>query len=165
MATLEWLPPLVPLSDYDGDWNRFVEAIYRIYKHDFVEDPPSFARLSVRRQVLPVDQGKEATFWHLISEGPNEENRTPDLRRCERIRWPRPIIAHSGEPPLKVWQNVRDRGPRVCIWLEDIDYLVILARRERYVVLLTAYPVTRAHHKEKLRREYEAYTKTKAAPY
>lgn len=35
--------------------------------------------------------GKEATFWHMIQEGRIEEDRTPDIRRCERIRWPKPI--------------------------------------------------------------------------
>jgi hypothetical protein len=28
----------------------------------------------------------------MIQEGRTEDERTPDLRRCERIRWPRPII-------------------------------------------------------------------------
>ncbi|MNH30689.1 hypothetical protein D3C79_909980 [compost metagenome] len=44
-------------------------------------------RLGLKRH--PVIQGKEATFWHMISEGNDEAERLPDLRRCERIRWPR----------------------------------------------------------------------------
>ena len=160
----EWLPPLVLLTDYGGNWNRYVEALYGHYKHDFVTSKPSFRGLDVARKVRPVEQGKEASFWHLISEGRVEQDRMPDLRRCERIRWPRPIIEHEGEPLIKVWENKRKRDTRICIWFEAFEYLVVLAKRKGYVLLWTAYPVTRPHTKGKLRREYESYTKASAAP-
>jgi hypothetical protein len=103
-----------------------------------------------------VIQGKEATFWHLISEGELESDRLPDLRRCERIRWPRPVIEHTTEPVIKVWENERGSEKRVCLWLESAEYLVVLARRKSYVLIWTAFPVTEAHRKRKLQREYEA---------
>src|SRR4030066_170192 len=63
-----------------------------------------------------VEKGKEATFWHLISEGKSEKDRLPDLRRCERIRWPRPIIEHHDRLTIKFWGPERKGGKRTCFW-------------------------------------------------
>jgi hypothetical protein len=164
MASPGWLPPLVLFSDYGGNWERYVEVLYEYFRQDFIDDTPSFrgARLALKRH--PMEQGKEATFWHLISEGSNEEERLPDLRRCERIRWPRPIIEHADESGIKVWENERKSETRICIWFEVIEYLVVLAVRKDYILLWTAFPVTRSHRKRKLQKEYEAYIKANAAP-
>jgi hypothetical protein len=160
-----WIPALVLFDDYGGDWNKYLDAVYQFFKQDFVNNQPKFQgkRLGLKR--YPIIQGKEATFWHLISEGKYEPDRLPDLRRCERIRWPRPII-ESGEqaPLLKVWENTRDGEKRICLWLsfDNEDYLVVLAKREGYLLLWTSYPVIQAHTKRKLQKEYDAY-KARAA--
>ncbi|MBN1579458.1 MAG: hypothetical protein JXA89_02055 [Anaerolineae bacterium] len=159
-----WLPPLVLLNNYDGDWDRYVEAIYDYFEQDFVNETPYFQENKVVIKRHPYYQGKEATFWHLISEGRIEDDRLPDLRRCERIRWPRPFIEHNNDRVIKVWKNKRGTQTRVCLWFEDQDYMVVLAERKGYVILWTAYPVTRSHRKRKLRQEYEAYIKANAAP-
>lgn len=97
----------------------------------------------------------------MISEGSIENERLPDLRRCERIRWSRPIIEHTDLLEIKVWQNTRRRGEiRILIWFEKVDYLIVLAKRKpkttknEYILLCTAYPVTRIHTKRKLKKEY-----------
>ena len=156
----DWLPALVLLDDYEGIWEKYVKALYEFFENDFVHDRPMFKGnpLTLKRQ--PLIEGKEATFWHLISEGQTEEERNPDLRRCERIRWPRATIDHSEEDCIKVWENTRGRETRVCLWLETQDYLVILAKRRDYYILWTAYSVTRGHTKRKLRKEYEQSRKS-----
>jgi hypothetical protein len=151
-----WLPPLVLFSDYEGNWRKYVDALYAFFKGDFVDHQPKFRDQKVVLKRYPMSQGKEATFWHLVSEGEVEADRLPDMRRCERIRWPRPIIEHSNETVVKVWKNERKGETRICLWLEKQEYLVILAERKGYVVLWTAYTVTREHQKRKLQREYEA---------
>ena len=162
--TLDWLPPLVLLADYNGDWDQYVEALYAYFTRDFVDSKPLFrgARLALKRH--PLIKGKEATFWHLISEGLYEEERLPDLRRCERIRWPRPIIEHCNDREIKVWENVKQGERRVCLWLEDKEYLVVLAERRGYTLLWTAYPVTEAHRQKKLRKEYADYKRLMPPP-
>lgn len=90
----DWLPPLVLFTDYGGNWNRYVEALYSYFKQDFVDSSPSFRGTQLALKRHPMEHGKEATFWHLISEGQVEDKRVPNLRRCERIRWPRPIIEY-----------------------------------------------------------------------
>ena len=159
-----WLPSLVLLPQYGGDWNKYVEAVYGYFHADFVYSNPEFRGVPVGIKREPTEQSKEATFWHLVSEGGTEEERVPDLRRCERIRWPCPIIEHADDPPIKVWLNKRRGDTRICIWFAEVEYLVVLAQRKGYVLLWTAYPVARSHRKRKLQREYEAYLKANAAP-
>lgn len=153
--TQTWLPALITLEEHAGNWDRYLKVIYGHFRRDFVLSQPRFkgSRVGIRRK--PDDQDKEATFWHLISEG-EEDERYPNLRRCERIRWPRPIIEHHEELCIKVWENQRRGKSNVCIWYEEVDYLVVLGRRRDYMLLLSAYPV-QPHTKRRLRREYEAY--------
>lgn len=155
----EWLPELVLLAKYGGGWNRYTEAVYLFFKEDFVDSKPSFRgkRLGLKRH--PLEQGKEATFWHLVSEGSIEKDRLPDLRRCERIRWPRPIIEHvdDNEVAIKVWENQRKDEKRILLWFEEAEYLVILADRGKYLLPWTAYLVDREHTKRKLQKEHEDY--------
>ncbi len=160
---INWLHPLVLLESYDGNWYRFLNAIYDFYRQDFVDYKPIFRgqELAVKRH--PMVDGKEATFWHIISEGKEEADRTPDIRRCERIRWPRPIVENASDPIVKVWKNRRRNETRICIWLEEQEYLVILSERKNYILFWTAYPTTRNHTKRKLRREYEAFKRAGAA--
>jgi hypothetical protein len=158
----EWLPGLVLLGDCEGDWQRYLNALYEFFKKDFVESQPIFEgkRLGLKRH--PMSNGKEATFWHMISEGNEEEERIPDLRRCERIRWPRPIIENSRNSVVKVWKNIREREARVCLWLEPQEYLVVLASRKGYILLWTAYVVDQPHRKRKLQKEFEEYCRGQA---
>ena len=158
-----WLPALVLFTDYDNEWSRYEKALYEFFCQDFVYSKPVFRgqKLAVKRR--PLTKGKETSFWHLITEGSIEDNRLPDLRRCERIRWPRPIIENVDDRlcTIKVWENTRQAGEkRICIWLEQHEYLVVLAKRNDYVLFLTAYPVTLPHRKRKLQKEYEGYHKS-----
>ena len=117
-----------------------------------------FSGLRVGLKRHPIVNGKEATFWHFVSEGKDESNRIPDLRRCERIAWPKPIIERAGsDPAIKVWENERRGEKRACLWLEEEDYLVVLSLRTTYVLPWTAYLVPQEHAKRKLRREYEEF--------
>lgn len=161
--TTNWLPPLILFEDYQGNWKKYLAALYIVYQNDFVNSRPKFQgdTLAVKRH--PVVEGKEATFWHLIQEGDVEKDRIPNFRRCERIQWPRPIIEHADESDIKIWENRRQGETRICIWLENRDYLVILAKRNTYTLFWTAYPVTREHTKRKLQKEYDAFKKAGVA--
>ncbi len=157
----DWLPSLVPLNNFNGDWNAYLDAIYTHFKQDFVDSKPVFQgrRLGLKRH--PMSYDKEATFWHMIQEGPVEDDRVPDLRRCERICWPKAIIENDADPAVKVWRNERKGEARVCLWFEEESYLVILTDRGKYLLPWTAYLVEKPHQKRKLLKEYEAYWRHK----
>lgn len=163
MTRCPWLPDLVLLSDHRGSWANYVDALYRHFTHDFVLSKPVFRgeRLALKRH--PMEQGKEATFWHLTSTGRDEASRLPDLRRCERIRWPRPVIDNSTDHPVSVWANKRGGEERICLWIRADNYLVVLARRKGYLLPWTAYCVEQEHTRRKLEREFEAAKKAGAA--
>jgi len=159
-----WLPDLVLFEDYNNNWDKYVEALYSFYKADFIDNTPIFNfkplynSVPVYRKKYPIAKGKDFTFWHLIQEGKIEEDRLPDFERCERIKWPCPIIKNSNYNGIKIWENKRKGDKRICIWFKMVEYLVVLAKRKNYVLLWTAYPVTKKHRKKKLLKEFEEYS-------
>lgn len=156
---IDWLPDLLLLETYDSK-DKYIEVLYEYFHLDFIVRAPMFrgTKISLKKYPLSED-GKEATFWHLITEGHIERNRILDIRRCERIRWPRPIIENCELNEIKIWKNKRKGENRICIWFENAEYLVILAERKGYTLLWTAYPVIMEHRKKKLNKEYEEYLK------
>lgn len=160
--TIDWLPPLVLINDFGGNWNAYLEAIYAFFKQDFIDTKPVFRgrRLGLKR--YPLTNGKEATFWHMTSEGKDEADRIPDLRRCERIRWPKPVIEHSEDTKVKYWIAVKRNENRIHLWLAEEDYVVVLADRKGFLLPWTAFVVTRNHTRRKLQKEYESYWKAMA---
>ena len=157
MSTFLDLPPLIRFETYSGDWPSYCEALYSVFKKDFIYSKPTFRGRPIRLKHMPMTNGKEATFWHFIQTGEGEKNRIPDPRRCERIGWIRPIIEHAYLTCIKVWENERGNSKRVLLWLEEEEYLVVLDNRNDYFLPWTAYMVTEPHRKKKLRDEYSAY--------
>lgn len=160
--TIDWLPELVTLEEYKGDWGYYLEVLYSFFKDDFVNKVPRFNELGVgiKHELL---KGKEITFWHIVSEGDVEVDRIPSLRRCERIRWPRPIIEHNNDQEIKIWEIKKNRSKRVYLWFEEYDYLVVLVKRPSYYLLLTAFPIEQEHYRRKLHKEFNEFKKTEAA--
>jgi hypothetical protein len=163
MSAIAWLPGLILLEAFQGNWEDYFKEIYRVFVQDFIDAAPSFRGQKLRLKRYPIYNGKEATFWHLISEGKVEEERVPDLRRCERIRWPKPTIQNEADNHCKVWENERKGEKRILIWLEQENYIVVLAQRNGYFLPWTAFLITYEHQKRKYQKEYEAFKKTSAA--
>jgi hypothetical protein len=164
-VTTEWLPELVKLESCGGDWTAYVETLYRIFHFHFIQSPPKSClgkRWAVKKH--PMELGKEATFWHVISEGQTETERTPDLRRCERLHWIRPMVDAIGSEDVKCWKNMRKGHLRLLISTPDFSFVVILQESSEYVMLWTAYYVESGHRREKLKREWEEYHKRQAPP-
>jgi hypothetical protein len=153
-----WLPELIEWAAYGGDWHRYIEVVYEAFKKDFIMSRPQFRgrRLGLKRH--PLFQDKEATFWHFTSEGAVESDRLPDLRRCERIRWPRPIIESAkADERVRVWATERNNELRWVIALPDFSYIVVLADRGQFLLPWTAFCVERSHSRAKLEKEYKAF--------
>ena len=163
MSKINWLPELVLLEEYSGEWSYYFEVLYSIFKDDFINNRPQFRGVHLGLKRYPLVNGKEATFWHIISEGEGEENRIPDLRRCERIRWPKPVVEHFESRYIKLWENERKGEKRICLWLEEEDYLVILSHRKGYYLLWTTYLVKEEHRKRKLNKEYTSWKEAETA--
>jgi len=157
------LPELITLEEFGGNFNYFLEAVYEVFKEDFIDKKLTFRGTRLGLKKVPYFKDKEATFWHMTSEGEDEENRIPDLRRMERIRWPNPLIINSEHQYLKVWRNQRNGKDRILIFHENESYLLILADRGEYILPWTTYIIEKNHKKRKLLKEYEAYKNANAA--
>ena len=83
-------PPRLLLFDvFGGNWRAYETELHRIFMDEIVRGGLQFRgqRVSCRRN--PETVGRWSSFWHLVQEGRVEDERTPDLRRCERLRWVR----------------------------------------------------------------------------
>jgi len=162
---ITWLPELLLLDDYNNNWNVYFEEVYSVFARDFVYSKPIYRgrRLGLKKD--PEYEGKSATFWHIISEGNVESERIPDIRRCERIGWPSPVIQNSTAIEIRCWTNERKGDKRIILWLPQEDYIVVLAERSGYLLLWTAYILKYQNARDKLEREYQSYQKARGAPF
>lgn len=151
------LPSLVSLSDFKGDWNAYEEALYEIFMADLVKAGLHFGTVRVTCKRHDEHAGRWFTFWHLIQEGEIEDDRTPDLRRCERLRWVRWVIENaSTHSEIDVWENVRGTNRNILLWFRE-EYLVVLAERRDYLLLKTAYCTNQSGRVRKLRKERDHF--------
>ena len=158
MEELE-LPEMIYLEDFGGDFDAYNEAVYEVFKEDFVTTRPTFEGTVLRLKKHPYVDGKEYTYYHFTHSGDIENDRTPDMRRMERMPFPRPMIDNSGDPSLKVWRNKRGTKDRILILDEEERYLVILDDRGEYILPWTAYYIEYNNKIRRLLKEYEAYMK------
>ncbi|QQS06052.1 MAG: hypothetical protein IPK50_03975 [Fibrobacterota bacterium] len=168
----DWLPPLLELNEpgsaWDGQWELYKEVVYQAFQATLAKPIRSGAlqwrglRLGLKK--YPVDQDKEATFWHMVSEGGIEAERTPDLARCARIRWPGAILAQGERREFLIWTKEVKNDLRIQIYFPEERYLLVLALRQgqdgkAYLLPWTAYPVAQEHSHRKLLAAYEAWKK------
>jgi hypothetical protein len=156
---LGWLPALVTLGSCGGDPHHYFDVLFSHFTQDFITTRPTYPgrRWAMKRH--PEYEGKPATFWHLISEGADEEERLPDMRRCERIRWPRPMIDAVLTGRVLCWRKQHKTSERVLMAIDDFSYLIVLEDRGTFIMLWTAFHVEYEHRRRKLQKEWANYVK------
>lgn len=161
-----WIPDLIYFDDYDGDWTAYQEALYLIYKQDFLDSQPIYEGKRVQVRKYPIEFGKEESFFHITCQDyQKNHDRVPDFRRCERIRWVRKFIENYNCDPtqcedcegIKVWIECHKGKDRVHLLLEEERYIVVLEKREKYCLLVTAFYIEHDHTLDKKLKKYEAY--------
>ena len=152
------LPDLMPLQ---GEWADYVDSIYQVYVEQVANGGLTFNSLRITCQFRPESQGKHFGFWHVISEGESEEDRLPDLRRCERIAWIAYLIANiETDADITWWENKRGANTHLVIWHEAENFVVILAARNGYYLLKSAY-CPESHRAKTFIKERNNYWKQK----
>lgn len=154
-------PELLP---FKGEWAVYEDSIYEAFVDSFVRADVCFQGRRVKAQYRPETRSKGFSFWHVISEAPsrdnrNEDDRIPDLHRCERIRWIAWAIrqADQGKAGISWWENTRGRDTRVVVWAEPWDFAVILDKRRDYYLLKTAYCDLKSHRRSSFECERNAF--------
>lgn len=156
------LPNLIDFNDY-RDFDLYTNYVYEIFHTDFVVNKPIFRGVRLGLKKYPLFQEKEYTFYHFTHAGDIENERIPDMRRMERIGYPKPIIDNSENSDVKVWRNKRNNKERILILHERENYLVVLEDRGSFILPWTCYYIEYNNRKKKLIKEYDDYIKAKTA--
>ena len=146
----KWLPNIIELTDYNGNWDEYYSALYDIFLNDFITTKPKFKNKIVQTRKEPRFNQYEHGFIHLTTVSnpdPKDMNdRLPDIRRCERISWNRKLIEnHLCNEKVCVckkiyyyeqkWKNTY----RIHLVFPNARYKVILEKRPNYYLLITGY--------------------------
>lgn len=151
------IPDLMPLSDYDP--STYINEIYTVFKNNVVNGNLSFLELPITCPWHPSYDDKHSCFWHAISEKGDthhEDDRLPDMRRCERILWIAYIINNAADKE-RVWcweksiKTKRGRSKHIHLYLHEASYLVVLRRKNNRLEFVTSF--VRNQKKPKLEKE------------
>ena len=160
----DWLPEALSYNDFGGDYEKFFAAVYGIFDRDFKHSRPYFKGQPLTYN-SEIDGGKEVVFWHITSSDyAVTGNRELNIRRCERIGWIKPIVEHLDDKAVKVWKNKRGAQTHILLWLEELDYLIVLRETRRRAALVTAIYVDENHRRRKLREEWERWSENQTPP-
>jgi hypothetical protein len=167
-VTYDWLPPLLKRKDFKSE-QEYIDHLYNIFSNDFLNQTPRFMGLPIRVKRHPKYDGifhdKDATFRHLITEGPNETTREIAYYRCETIGWMRPLIDHAANngSEVLVWENQRTtNGSAFILAPKNFDYKLVLSKRRGFLLLWTQFSILEEHTKRKMIKEFEQYKKLKS---
>lgn len=171
LINCEWLPGLMLYEDYDNSWKKYEQALYESFCEDFIESKPQFQGKNVAIRRYPIEYGKEEAFYHITCQDYyKNDNRVPDFRRCERIKWVRKFIENyacnreeckecSG---IKTWEEIHKNRTRIHILFEEERFIVVIEKRDIYYLLVTAYYFDHKHTLNKKLKKYKEYQKTQA---
>ncbi len=91
----------------------------------------------------------------MTTEGQDEENRTLEPERSERIRWARPLIENETHADLRVWTERKRGDNRIHIWHCAEDYVVVISERRGFYIPWTAFYVNYDNYRMKLERRWK----------
>ncbi|HDH00421.1 MAG TPA: hypothetical protein ENG80_01240 [Nitrospirae bacterium] len=167
----EWLPDMLCVNPWT---ENTYEKLYNIFCRDIRDSDLRYFSKAVWI-FLELDDGKESVFWHLTSRTTKpikiprrkrkfysddqtyiEEERLPDLRRCERLPWIKALIEHSSEPEVRAWDYEEgNRTIKTYVWLKEYDFVVIMKKypdgKRR---LITSFYVDSLYKQKDFERKY-----------
>lgn len=149
-------PDLLRFADFGGDWAAYEAELNQVFMDEIVRAGLVFRGTAVHCRRHAEVAGRWASYWHLVQEGRVEDDRTPDLRRCERLRWVPWLIQNAvAHPEIDEWQNTRGTEVNTLLWYRE-EYLVILGQRNGYWLLRSAYCTEKSGRIAQLRKERDA---------
>ena len=156
MAINEWLPKLEPYQ-CGKEWIEYSYYLYSIFEHDFIKTNPKLDKKKVQVRKYPMYNNKYEAYFHLTCKdykiGTGE--RSPDLKRCERIRWPKAFINNFFDRDLLVWKMPYKSVFGIILMSKSKRHIVILEERNDYYLLITAFYYDHQHSYIKKLKEYD----------
>lgn len=150
--------PLPPMIDTNGSWDDIIARLDAEFARVFRSNPRRrFEGKTLVYNSSVRDGDIEEGVWHVIAKG---DPRLFDPERARRLSWIECMLDGTA-PGLSRWRYVEGDGTvKIYLWLEAESYVVILAEKERVVVLVTAFYVSQnwtARDLEKRRRNGQAF--------
>lgn len=154
-----WLPEALVVSPWTTDT---YERLYAVFRRDILTPRLTYRGYRVWFYPQSADNDKEDIFWHLTtredrSVSPSE--RLPDLRRCERLPWIKPMILRCPDAgdDLVDWDHEEGDGAvKTYVWLHRLDFVVIMKKlKDGQRRLITSFHLDNQHQREKMRRKNE----------
>jgi hypothetical protein len=150
--TPTWLPALI---DTDGNWDDVLLRLFKVFENDFIKNKFQYSSKPLIWDSRILEGKYPEGFWHVTTrEDFYTKERLPDFPRAKRLPWCKPTILNSNDPEVRLWENREDGKNKVYIWLETLDYVVILHRKVKLYFLLTAYHVDGDGSRRSLRKKY-----------
>ena len=145
-----WLPKIITLNDFEGNWEKYNSRLYEIFLNDFVKKDLFFNNKRVQIRAFPKYNNYEHAFIHLtctfMKNGKEINDREPDIRRCERISWNRKIIENyncenncKNCRKIMYYEEYYNNKIRINLLFADVKFKVVLEKREKYYLLITGY--------------------------
>jgi hypothetical protein len=157
MTAHPWLPPMFSVSPWT---EQTFEELYAVFRRDLL-----LARVTYRGFNVwfycERDRGKEEIFWHLTHREDKSQDppvRLPDLRRCERLPWVRPMIVRCPDTASQLfdWDHKEGNGDiKTYIWLKDLDFVVIMKKLgDGQRRLITSFYLDYEHQRQKMQKKW-----------
>lgn len=166
------LSSLLLFENMENDWQQYETKLYQIFCRDLKSNSLYFHGKEVHIRYQPMEFNKEEAFFHVTCQDYKKSgDRVPDFRRCERIEWIREFIeaadSNSGiefngkQYHLKIWPEQVKNDLRYHILCEELRFIVVVAERDRYCLLITAFYFEHDHSLQKKVKKYNDFCKQK----
>lgn len=167
----DWLPEMASVNPWT---DATYEMLYEIFCRDIRDSNLRYKDCDVWI-FRDTEDGRERIFWHLTSrkkkpekiprrkrkffpadQGVVEQERLPDLRRCKRLPWVKPLIEHPSEPEVLAWDYEEgNKMVKTYVWIRDYDFVVIMKKypdgKRR---LITSFYVDSGYKRADFERKY-----------
>ena len=162
----ESLPSRLEWRMFGGDFSKYEEALYEVFKRDFLRIPLTYMGKPVDIIHEKYYNRKERSFWHIITAGEEDFRRAFDEDRCGSMPWARALITEQDAcESYKMWIKWHDKTKRdrYYIWCSKVNYLVVLEDRDTYFKIITAFNLNK-HSISRYQKDYETYLKKRKRP-
>lgn len=170
----EWLPDKACVNPWTQDT---YDMLYHIFCEDIRDSNLHYMEGEIWTFPDKKD-GKEEIFWHLTTRNVKpikiprrkkkfypenheyiNEERLPDLRRCERLPWVKALIENASSTEVLAWDYEEGNSDtKTYIWLKEFDFVVIMKKyRNGKRRLITSFYVDKA--KSDFERKYASRIK------
>jgi len=144
---LDDLEDLFDDLDIEGPTSSQLFTLYGIFLNDIAKKPLVVNGQQVQynnaKSRHPICVGKALAFEHIITrESKYSNKRNFDPIRANKVHWIRPIIENAGDPRIKYFERVNDKGfNQLFYWYPEKEFIIIIRMIKPNYLLITAFCV------------------------